>query len=264
MVMWNRQVSPTCFHIGLACSRGYEEARAGQFVMIHLGDRHGSLLRRPFSIFDHIGSVDGPIQGIELLYKVVGKGTAGLSRLVDKDTLDLIGPLGHGFQVRSAGPFYLAAGGIGVAPIHFLARQLHLQGIDTGQCRAFIGGQSQADILCRQNFLDLGMPVTVSTDDGSSGDRCLITDPLEEAIIEHRPRSVFACGPSGMLHCVAGIASRHAVPCQVSLETVMACGLGACLGCAVPSSGVEGGYLHACVNGPVFETKDLDWAVMDP
>jgi dihydroorotate dehydrogenase electron transfer subunit len=263
VVIWKRQESPTCFRIGLTCEHGYEEARAGQFVMIHLGDRHGALLRRPFSIFDRIGPL-GRTEGIEVLFKVVGKGTARLSRLVEKDTVDLLGPLGRGFQFRSTGPFYLAAGGIGVAPIHFLAKQLHAQGIDTGQCRAFIGGQSLADILAQQTFLDLGMPVTITTDDGSAGDQCLITDPLEEAIIQKIPQAVFACGPPGMLHCVAGIAARHDVPCQVSMETVMACGLGACLGCAVPSSRSNVGYLHTCVNGPVFETTELDWAAMDP
>lgn len=257
-VLWNHPVGGKCYRMGLACARGFDDARPGQFVMVHLGPRHTSLLRRPFSIFDLIDS-QGRTTGIELLYKVVGQVTERLTRLVPDDALDVVGPLGHGFRFNGGGPFYLAAGGIGVAPIHFLAKYMVQNGIDPRQCRVFIGGRNQADLLCEDEFLKLGMPVTVTTDDGSAGRQCLITDPLETAIAEQKPHQVFACGPEGMLQCVVGIVSRHAVQCQISTETLMACGLGACLGCAVESGKAEGGYLHTCVHGPVFDTADLKW-----
>lgn len=258
-VLWNRPAGGNCYRIGLACPRGFDQARPGQFVMVHLGCQHASLLRRPFSIFNLLDDRDR-INGIELLYKVVGEGTARLSRLGPDDTLNVVGPLGHGFRLKGQGPFYLAAGGIGVAPIHFLARFMVSEGIDPRHSRVFIGGRNQADVLCREAFGELGMPVIVTTDDGSAGEQCLITDPLEMAIERQKPACVFACGPEGMLRCVVGIVSRHRVDCQVSTETLMACGLGACLGCAVESTRPDGGYLHTCVHGPVFDAGDLNWA----
>lgn len=257
-VLWNRQVSTTCFRLGFSFAMGFDRVTPGQFVMLHLGERHASLLRRPFSIFNLIGSDHRP-EGIEVLYKVVGKGTARMSSLKRGDAIDVIGPLGHGFRIRAEGPYYLTAGGIGVAPIHLLARFLTFKGIDLAQCRMFLGGQTREDLLCEEAFTEMGMPLTVTTDDGSSGDQCLITDPLEVAVTEQRPLSIFACGPQGMLECVAGIAARQNVACQVSMETTMACGMGACLGCAVESSHPEKGYLHTCVHGPVFEAEQLNW-----
>ncbi|RJQ70696.1 MAG: dihydroorotate dehydrogenase electron transfer subunit, partial [Desulfobacteraceae bacterium] len=151
---------------------------------------------------------------------------------------------------------YLAAGGMGVAPIRFLAVQLRDRGIQTAGARLFLGGRSQDDLLCRDDFQSLGIAVTATTDDGSAGRQCLITDPLSEAIAEKKPDVVFACGPHGMLQCIADIARRHQVACQVSLETMMACGMGACLGCAVPKTG-EAGYHHVCVDGPVFDVQSV-------
>jgi dihydroorotate dehydrogenase electron transfer subunit len=259
-VLWNRPEKGDCYRIRLACAREFKDARPGQFVMVHLGTRHASLLRRPFSIFNLVRS-HGKIDGIDLLYKVVGQVTERLSRCEKDDLLDVVGPLGHGFRFSGQGPFYLAAGGIGVAPIHFLSRYMISKGIDPRSCRVFIGGRNQADVLCEKEFLDLGIPVTLATDDGSVGQHCLITDPLETAIAERKPQQVFACGPEGMLHCVAGIVSRYEVSCQISTETLMACGLGACLGCAVKGGKTtDGGYLHTCVHGPVFNTDELQWS----
>lgn len=256
-ILWNRPIGADCYHMGLACSRGYETARPGQFVTLRTNSGYAPLLRRPFSIFGRIGS-QMSTEGIEVLYKVVGPGTGQLSRLTAEQTLDVVGPLGRGFRIPSVpGPFYLAAGGIGVAPIRFLAQHMKHIGIDMRACHLFLGGQSRADLLCRQDFETLGMAVTVSTDDGSAGDQCLITDPLELAIVDRKPAMVFACGPHGMLECVAGIALRHDTACQVSTETLMACGMGACLGCAVKARQQSDHYLHTCLDGPVFDVTEV-------
>jgi dihydroorotate dehydrogenase electron transfer subunit len=256
-ILWNRPLSIDCVHLGLACEQGFEDSVPGQFVMVRVGDGSAPLLRRPFSISGLLGNPDEP-GGIELLVKAVGDGTRALAQMGPGALVNLIGPLGHGFRIpKKTGRIYLAAGGIGVAPIRFLATELVKRGSRPDHLRLFLGGRSRHDLLCRDHFETLGIEVTVTTDDGSDGDQCLLTDPLEVAIAQLRPDAVFACGPHGMLVCVAGIAERLAVPCQISLETLMACGLGACLGCAVAPKKPGDPYLHACVNGPVFDSQDL-------
>lgn len=256
-VRWNRRVGTDFFFLGLNTSQEFAKAVPGQFVMVQVGQHMPPLLRRPFSISGRIGKPDS-VEGIELLVKVVGQGTQMLSRIRPGDELDVIGPLGHGFRLnKNYDRIYLAAGGIGVAPIRFLARELLAKGASAENLSVFLGGQTKQDLLCRDEFEQQGIMVTVTTDDGSDGDQCLITDPLELAIQDRLPDMVYACGPHGMLACVAGIAQRTQVPCQISIETLMACGLGACLGCAVESTDDKEIYLHACVHGPVFNAKDI-------
>ncbi len=257
-IRFNTQVAPDCYHLGLTCGKEFLQAVPGQFVMAQVGTRHTPLLRRPFSICGLMrGSADSP-EGIELLIKVVGKGTRLLARLGAGESVNLLGPLGHGFRLSADyKTIYLAAGGIGIAPIRFLARHLAAGGLAADGCRLFLGGRSQADLLCRDEFQALGIPVTVTTDDGSDGAQCLITDPLETAIVDRAPDIIYACGPHGMLACIAGMARRHNARCQVSIETMMACGMGVCLGCAVESRQQQDTYLHACIHGPVFDVQDL-------
>ncbi|MGB5619558.1 MAG: hypothetical protein WBM78_22165, partial [Desulfobacterales bacterium] len=111
--------------------------------------------------------------------------------------------------------------------------------------------------LCTDEFTALNLPVHTTTDDGSAGDQCLVTHPVDVALADRRPDVVFACGPLQMLDCVIGIAAAHGVICQVSIETAMACGMGACLGCAVPSRDAPGRYYHACLDGPVFDAGSI-------
>lgn len=256
-VMWNRPVGVDCFHLGLNTGDEFAKAVPGQFVMVQVGPGEKPLLRRPFSISGLIDNGDG-FEGIELLIKQVGAGTQRLAGLTPGDALDVIGPLGHGFRLKKSHErIYLAGGGIGIAPIRFLASELIHRGVPAGRIRLFLGGQSRQDLLCREDFERHGIPVTITTDDGSEGDQCLLTDPLELAIQDQAPDMVYACGPHGMLACVAGIAQRTGAPCQVSIETLMACGLGACLGCAVESEKDQDIYLHACIHGPVFNVLDI-------
>ncbi|MDA8137103.1 MAG: dihydroorotate dehydrogenase electron transfer subunit [Desulfobacteraceae bacterium] len=259
-VLWNHHVGPNYFRLGLGCPQpGFTGAEPGQFVMVRSNPSVTPLLRRPFSIAGLIGNAQRP-EGIELLFRVVGQGTRHLSDLTPGQGVDLIGPLGRGFKLSpKAKRFYLAAGGIGVAPIRFLAHHLITQGVEPGNCRVFLGGRTQGDLLCREEFAALGFGVTATTDDGSEGMQCLITDPLEEAIQAKAPDLVCACGPHGMLQCVAGIAARHQVACQISMETMMACGLGACLGCAVPAADTQEKYRHVCIEGPVFDVRQVAW-----
>ncbi|MEE8400056.1 MAG: dihydroorotate dehydrogenase electron transfer subunit [Desulfobacterales bacterium] len=258
-VLGNEHLGNGYFRIGLDCSQAYRIAGPGQFVMVHLMDSDAPLLRRPFSIHRQIIDHDR-LGGIELLYKVVGNCTEKISRLERGDRLDLLGPLGSGFRISKAhSRIHLVSGGIGVAPMAFLAMSLLEAGIESSACKVFLGGRTQDDVLCREIFSDLGMVLSISTDDGSAGNAGLVTDPLEVAVKAEKPDMIYACGPMGMLGSVADIAESFSVSCQVSVETVMACGMGACLGCAVERRGGQDAFLHACVDGPVFDAALLEY-----
>jgi dihydroorotate dehydrogenase electron transfer subunit len=256
-VLWNKKISSGCYKIGLTCSEYYSAAKPGQFIMLRLTQQPDPLLRRPFSIHNLIIS-KGQAEGLELLYKIVGKGTAIMARQKPGARVDVLGPLGTGFIIpRQARSIHVVAGGIGVAPMVFLASQLYRNNFDFSNCRVFIGGRTQEDLLCRDDFVQLGLKVDTTTDDGSAGDQCLVTHPLELAVNRNPPDMIVACGPMAMLACVIGIADKHRIPCQVSIETMMACGMGACLGCAVESRHEPERYLHACLDGPVFDAAVL-------
>ena len=257
-ILWNNQLAPSCYKIGLRTSDRYQTAVPGQFIMLRLGDHVDPLLRRPFSIHQLILRND-VFEGIELLYKIVGKGTEKLSQLHPGNRIEILGPLGNGFHVPGhVQRAIVVAGGIGVAPMPFLVAHLLAKSIKPSQCKVFIGGQSKDDLLCHEDFSRLGIAVHTTTDDGSSGDQCLVTDPVEIEISGRKPDIIFACGPMPMLSCVVGIAAKHDIECQVSIESMMACGMGACLGCAVESRKEPDRYLHTCLNGPVFKADMLD------
>ncbi len=257
-VLWNKQVGSSYFRMGLSCNRGYEAAIPGQFVMLRFVDQISPLLRRPFSVHRLVSENNVSI-GIELLYKVVGAGTHQLSSCRIGDRLDVLGPLGRGFTISETYQrIFIAAGGIGVAPMVFLADVLNQRKVDFSQVHLFLGGRSTDDVLCKDAFSGCGASVCTTTDDGSEGDQCLITSPLEIEVERLRPDIIYACGPMDMLKCVIGIAETHSVPCEISIETAMACGIGVCLGCAVERQDSSGKYLHACLDGPVFDASEIN------
>ena len=256
-VLWNEKLGDSYYRIGLASGKAYLNARPGQFVMVRLMDQSDTLLRRPFSIHRQI-RVDRGIGGIELLYKVVGSCTEKLSRLNRGDRVDLLGPLGKGFEISlDDSRIYLVAGGIGVAPLVFLSLSLKYAGISPDKCSVYLGARSKGDLLRKDVFTDLGMTLHITTDDGSAGNACLVTHLLEVAVKENPPDRIYACGPVDMLKCVKEIAQTYAVPCQMSIEAMMACGIGACLGCAVEVREDMDIYRHVCVEGPVFDASIL-------
>jgi dihydroorotate dehydrogenase electron transfer subunit len=258
-ILWNASISPHYGRVALACGEEFVRAEAGQFVMLGLPSGGDPLLRRPFSIH-RLAQAGGRSLGIELLYKIVGPTTSRLSRLAKGETVNLLGPLGNSFRIPSGCErIYLAAGGVGVAPLVFLVERLAKTHSGLSGCRLFLGGRSREDLLCVEDFERAGIPVRFTTDDGSFGDHCLVTHPLEVAVEQAPPDLLLACGPKGMLACIVGIARKHRLPCQVSIETMMACGMGACLGCAVAGHGRPDRFLHACIDGPVFEAAELEW-----
>lgn len=256
-VLWNKNVGPGYFKIGLNCQREYSEAKPGQFVMLRLCGGIEPLLRRPFSIHKLI-SRNGQFKGIEILYKVVGKFTQKLSALKKNESIDILGPLGSGFSLpKNISRIFMVAGGIGVAPIVFLASQLKNNEVDISLCHMFLGGRSKDDILCLDDFGQLKMTVQLTTDDGSAGSKGMVTHLLEMALAEKPPDILYACGPPEMLKSVIALSQKFAVKCEVSVETMMACGMGACLGCAVEPGEASEKYLHACLDGPVFDANAI-------
>jgi dihydroorotate dehydrogenase electron transfer subunit len=254
-VLWNKHMGSSYYHMALICKNEFKHAKPGQFVMLAMAGQKTPLLRRPFSIHNLTVS-NGCVEGIEILYKVVGESTNNLSRAEKNDAIHVLGPLGKGFTMpENARKIWIVAGGIGIAPMLFLASHLNLKGFDLSDSTLFIGGRNKADLLCRKTFADFGMKVNVATDDGSDGKKGLVIDLLDLTDKKKRPDVIFACGPYAMLKAVARLSEAHQILCQISIETIMACGMGACLGCAVETNDITDRYLHTCVDGPVFDSK---------
>jgi dihydroorotate dehydrogenase electron transfer subunit len=241
----------------LRVAEGWPEARPGQFLMLSPGtrgrvERYDPLLPRPMAIFRTHRS--GEETAVEVLYKVVGRGTSLLADARPGDQVRLVGPLGRGFPEPSSGErVILVGGGTGVASLFELARRA------SGRARVsvLLGARTAADLMGRTDFQSLDVDLQVATDDGSDGVEGFVTELLEREIAREAAARVYACGPTPMMHRAAELTEAAGLPCLVSLENRMACGFGVCLGCAVPRS--DEGYHLVCRDGPVFESGDLTW-----
>jgi dihydroorotate dehydrogenase electron transfer subunit len=235
-----------------------EEARAGQFVMIKAGTSAEPPLRRPFSILET--NADAGTFGLFL--KAVGQGSRGLAGLRPGDLAQCLGPLGRPFAAPEGdAEALMVAGGYGIAPFLMLSTELARE---SRRGRVFYGGRSAVDLQVRDPFSTLGVTVVPATEDGTLGHKGRVTAPLEAHLdsMGGRPASLFACGPEAMLHAVARIALRRALPCQVSLDPWMGCGVGTCLGCVVRiqrAGDDRPSYRCACTEGPVFEASHVVW-----
>lgn len=264
MVVSNVELSPGYFRMRMTAPEELASSEAGQFLMLKVSDAIDPLLRRPFGLFD-VGTFSAEYAGCgtqvycEILYKVVGKGTKMLSALHHGDVVDLLAPLGRGFDLGPAGEEkLLVGGGVGLAPLYYLAKVLVGRG---EKVRLFAGGRNRDDILCITEFERLGVETYVATDDGTLGDRGFVTQVLERHLASGM--RIFACGPTPMLNAVAKMAHAHEVPCQVSMEAYMACGVGACLGCVMKGanhSEATPDYRCVCKDGPVFDSFELQWS----
>lgn len=252
-----QSIAPDLYRLRFISDPIASQARPGQFVMVRPMKFREPLLPRPFSMHR--------VQGkqIELLFKVVGQGTRQLAELKRGDLLEVRGPLGKGFILDKDQEPILVAGGMGVAPLLFLAE--FWKGTQKKGARKFpklfIGARTQKELLCFKEFERAGVEIWAATDDGSFGEKGLVTDLLKKKILEPSPGQVLlVCGPTPMLKAVRSWAVRKRIPCQLSLEAHMACGLGACLGCVVARK--EGpGFVYAkvCQEGPVFDAHEVLW-----
>jgi len=254
-ILWNQRIQSKYYRIGFESSDISNHALPGQFVMVRISHHGAPLLRRPFSIHRLIKK-NGKKIGFELLYKIVGQGTQIMAQLKNNDELDIIGPLGNGFQVPNMiTKAVIVSGGMGVAPMIFLGDWVIEKRIKTDH---YIGAKTNEDILCLNELSHMGIVSEVATDDGSLGQKGFVSELLMEGISKEKPDIIFSCGPNPMLKAIAGIAKKNQIPCQISLETHMACGMGACLGCAIKRPDFSNGFLHTCIEGPVVYTDQVD------
>jgi dihydroorotate dehydrogenase electron transfer subunit len=229
------------------------QARPGQFVMLRVSENLDPILPRPFGISSVIGK-----GAIELYYRVVGRGTALLAAVPAGRSLAVHGPLGNGFPLPEKGVTpLLVAGGSGFPPLLFFAAR------HGRRARLFAGSRDRECLppaRAMKDFRSRVNTVHYATEDGSRGTCGFVTDAIAGHLADlpdgERP-VIFACGPRAMLAAVSMLAAEHAVPCYVSLEERMACGLGACMGCSVAVR--SGGYRRVCREGPVFDARDIDW-----
>jgi dihydroorotate dehydrogenase electron transfer subunit len=151
----------------------------------------------------------------------------------------------------------LIAGGIGVAPLLFLADALADAGMNMAETIICIGGRTSGDILCKTDFMSHGITVHITTEDGSQGEKGLVLLPSARLLKTAPAEIIYACGPMPLLKAVAAMARLHHIACEISIETMMACGVAACLGCAVKTADSNDGYRHVCKDGPVFDAATL-------
>lgn len=235
------------FDFVVHCPEMASQAQPGQFVHIRAA---GHTLRRPISICE----IDREKGTLRLVFEVRGSGTEMLSMLPAGGLMDLLGPLGNGFTMlpadRSA---IVVGGGIGTPPLLEVAKHYAENGT------AILGFRNAAHVILDEDFDACGCDLRLATDDGSRGHHGFVTDLLRQRLAEGNADIIYACGPKGMLQAVAALAEEFGVRCELSLEERMACGVGACLGCATPIRTPDGGmtYKHVCKDGPVFDAKEV-------
>ncbi len=245
-VLANKNIKNNYWHMCLAAKKISSLCLPGQFISIKLGENSQPLLRRPFSIHKACPNT------IEILYEVLGEGTRILSGKKKGDSLDIIGPLGNGFKIIKQQTI-IVAGGMGVAPLAFLAQKLKTKPL------VLIGARTKEGILCEKEFKNSDCDVKITTDDGSAGFKGRVTGLLRNILRERNNAqriTLYACGPKPMLREVARVCSDNKISAQLSLEAHMACGIGACLGCVINTCD---GFKRVCKDGPVFTAQEIIW-----
>lgn len=218
-------------------------ASPGQFVQLRILTG-AFVLRRPVGI----AAVDINKGTMTFIYRVVGKGTKTLADLNTGDIINVLGPLGHGFDIKAKRPL-IVGGGMGLSPVLFYAASLQ------GQADVLMGGKNKAELFWRELYAEKVQNIYCTTDDGSYGTKGFATTLLPKLLQENAYDLVVVCGPEIMMRSVAKIAREHNIRCQVSLEKRMGCGLGACLSCSIDTTAGE--RKKVCQDGPVFEAGEV-------
>jgi dihydroorotate dehydrogenase electron transfer subunit len=290
-ILQNVQIARDTYRVRFECPDIAERIFPGQFLMLRLYDCYDPLLGRPLALYDTVLSSHGKPTGIDVVYLVSGKFTRRLADCGPGQLLDVWGPLGNGFPPLAAEHLIIVAGGIGQTPFLALAAE-HAGQKRYGQPARDVtrpqrmtlcyGARSKNYLAGLDDFRRCGLDIRLSTDDGSEGHHGFVTDVLRRVLEEegirgegrgtsdssqqpttdHGPRTtVVCCGPEPMMNAVAEIARQYAVPCQVSLETPMACGIGICFTCVAKVRQPDGGwdYKRTCVEGPVFDAEQIVW-----
>ena len=266
----NIEISKGIYLLTLRVPPSFPLPIPGQFIHVKVGEPPQFLLRRPFSIFDY-SSEKGELT---IIYEVVGKGTLALSKKREGEELDFLGPLGNGFCLGKEKVIILVGGGMGIAPLHLAGKVAHGKGKIVV---SVLGFRNKERSIMVEKFRSFSRNLIVYTEDGSIGQRGIATDFFQEKrrveelvgeILEINSKeksieegylgsiTVFSCGPRKMLESITRICEKWNLPCQVSLEQFMGCGVGLCMGCVVRT---KGGYKRVCTEGPVFEGGLIEW-----
>jgi dihydroorotate dehydrogenase electron transfer subunit len=271
-ILENVQIARDTFRVRSDCPTIAKQIIPGQFVMMRLAGCDDPLLARPLALYDTVVSPGAEATGIDIVYLVTGKFTRRLAECGTGELLDVWGPLGNGFPPQLTEHLIIAAGGIGQTPFLALAAE-HLgkkrygdppRSAPRSRRISLCYGARSADFLAGiDDFRRLGIDVHLSTDDGTHGHHGFVTDVLRKLLEERsaESRQIVCCGPERMMEAVAEIAHRFAVPCQVSLETPMACGVGICFTCVAKVRQSDGSwdYKRTCVEGPIFDADEIVW-----
>lgn len=248
----SENIGPGMFRLSVESRYVAGSARPGQFCSISSGDR-SRILRRPISIC----SADRNAGTFDLVFQVRGAGTENISCMECGDAIDFTGPSGKGFDMSPEyGRIAVVGGGIGIFPLLFLMEESK-----AGSKQAFLGFGNASAIVLEKEFRKCSNGLEISTDDGSRGFKGFVTDLFKESLRKNEYDIVYTCGPLPMMKKVSELCAASGIPCQVSLEQRMGCGIGACLVCACALRDKDGGfrYGHVCKDGPVFMSGDVDW-----
>ena len=249
------QLKPDIYKFSVNAPEIVKDAKPGNFVEIRVTDQTEPFLRRPISIYN----LDKENGILEFIFQVKGKGTEILANKNIGDLIDIIGPLGYGtFKYENYNNLAIIGGGIGVFPLYELAKCAKK---DNKNVNIYLGFRNKDFVVLEDEFKNVSNNLIITTDDGSYSEKGFAINFLEKDIDEEKIDCIYACGPLPMLKAVQKLAIEKDIPCQISLEEKMGCGLGVCLGCAVktaksPKDAPE--YWHVCKAGPVFQAKDVE------
>jgi dihydroorotate dehydrogenase electron transfer subunit len=263
-IIRNIQLCDDHFLLSVELPESFNPPLPGQFVMVREQGRIDPLLGRPFSVYSFELRKRAAV--IEILYKVVGKGTLLLSKLRKGVPVEIFGPYGRAFDVSSdAKKVAFICGGIGVAPITFLIRQYkRLAGVRNVELVCYYGAAHAKDLIGIEQIKELCSHVYMSTDDGSAGFEGFVTELFAKdiSLYDTINSKIYACGPRPMLQRLSALLKNNPIPCQILMEERMACGIGACLGCAVSTRQETGkiAYKRVCTDGPVFNIEEIAWS----
>ncbi len=249
------ELIPGIFKMAVNAHKLVERAKPGHFVEIRVNDDIEPFLRRPISIHN----LERNSGKLEFIFQVKGKGTQILSKKNIGDVIDIIGPLGYGtFDYSKYENLGIIGGGIGVFPLYELAKEAKYAGKNIN---TYLGFRSKDFVVLEEEFKNVSNNLELTTDDGSYSQKGFAINLLKRDIEKNKIDSIYACGPLPMLKAVKQLAEEKNIPCQISLEERMGCGLGVCLGCAVktaksPKDAPE--YVHVCKAGPVFDATYVE------
>lgn len=245
IIVRREQLGPHYFRLTLQHEGKMQPVAPGQFVEVQVEGCREVMLRRPISVHD----VDQEAGTMSLLIQIVGNGTRKLAELKEGDKLNVVYPLGHGFStnIAAGSKALLVGGGAGIAPLLHLAKELVAKGV---QPTILLGGRTAELIPARHNFEGIGT-LCLATDDGSIGHKGLV---ISHPAFAERYDIIYTCGPTPMMKAVARSAAERGICCEVSLENMMACGVGACLCCVTDT---DEGHRCVCKEGPVFDITTM-------